>query len=90
MSDMTQPCIYVYGLSDAPDAPTTFTPATDGDVAGLAMAVDASIDAIGDALAMGDMGQASALQTAADATSDALLSALGLPDADDPSAGAGY
>lgn len=55
----------------------------------LAMAVDASIDAIGDALAEGDVGQAQALQTAADATSDALLDALGLPDADDQAGGEG-
>ncbi len=56
----------------------------DDNVGELAQAVDAAIDAVGDALDTGNVGQAVALVDAADAVSDALLDALGVPDADEP------
>jgi hypothetical protein len=64
-----------------------FVPAPAEDPAPLAQAVDAAIDAVGDALDQGNVAQAQALLTAADAASDALLDALGVTDADDPDVG---
>lgn len=55
----------------------------DETVGGLAAALDATIDAVGETLDDGNVEQAQALLTAADVTSDALLEALGVPDADD-------
>jgi hypothetical protein len=56
----------------------------DENVASLAVAIDAVLDEVQDALVAGDVPTATALVTAAEATSDALLEALGIPDADDP------
>ena len=73
MSDMS--VVVNYPAAGSPDEPN---------VGALAQAVDATIDAIGDALADGNIGQATALAVAADAASDALLDALGVADADHP------
>lgn len=56
----------------------------DENVASLALALDAVLDEVQEALAAGDTDTATALVTAAEATADALLESLGIPDADDP------
>jgi hypothetical protein len=74
---------YIYVYDGTTGEGTVFTPEPEGDVAGLAKALDAQIDATVDALNVGNVDQAQALLTGAGTTSDALLEALGLPDADD-------
>lgn len=50
----------------------------------LALALDAVLDEVVEALGTGDVEQATQLVTAAEATSDALLEALGVPPSADP------
>jgi hypothetical protein len=87
MTDMGQPFIVHYPDAGAPQVYTPESDDMDDSIPGLAMAVDAAIDAIGDALDEGNIGQAQALLTAAETVSDALLAAVGAPDADDPDDG---
>ncbi len=79
MSQYQEPTVYHYTGDENPSA----SPDADESVGGLAQAVDAAIDAVGDALDEGNINQAQAALTAADVASDALLEALGVIDADD-------
>jgi hypothetical protein len=60
-------------MSDLSPEPTTVE---------LAQAIDASLDAVDQALDAGDIPTAQALVTAAGETSDSLLAALGAPEAE--------
>jgi len=77
----------MYGPDE--DSMDVGTGADPDDIGDLAAGLDAVLDSMTTALEAGDIGQATALLAAANSTSDELLEALGIPDADDPSVGAG-